>query len=145
MTPTKCTYPDCNCPFDAPADPNWCARGLPKVKPGCLNCETAICDECDDRRPAQIVPFRKPEPYLEGPVRCMRCKHEWHGAMPIGTVAGLECPSCGSMTGVLPGLIQPEGERWACVCENQLFFLDRKGPPLCASCGKRAQGWVDTP
>lgn len=25
-----CNYPDCNCPFDAPADPNWCARGLPK-------------------------------------------------------------------------------------------------------------------
>lgn len=24
-----CVYPDCNCPFDAPADPNWCARGLP--------------------------------------------------------------------------------------------------------------------
>lgn len=23
-----CTYPKCNCPFDAPADPNWCARGL---------------------------------------------------------------------------------------------------------------------
>ena len=26
-----CVYPDCNCPFDAPADPNWCARGLPKA------------------------------------------------------------------------------------------------------------------
>lgn len=25
-----CTYPKCNCPFDAPSDPNWCARGLPK-------------------------------------------------------------------------------------------------------------------
>ena len=24
-----CNYPSCNCPFDAPADPNWCARGLP--------------------------------------------------------------------------------------------------------------------
>ena len=24
-----CSYPKCNCPFDAPADPNWCARGLP--------------------------------------------------------------------------------------------------------------------
>lgn len=23
-----CTYPKCNCPFDAPSDPNWCARGL---------------------------------------------------------------------------------------------------------------------
>lgn len=24
-----CRYPDCHCPFDAPADPNWCAKGLP--------------------------------------------------------------------------------------------------------------------
>jgi hypothetical protein len=27
----ECTYPKCNCPFDAPADPNWCARGYPKA------------------------------------------------------------------------------------------------------------------
>ena len=24
-----CDYPRCNCPFDAPSDPDWCARGLP--------------------------------------------------------------------------------------------------------------------
>lgn len=30
MTAT-CIYPKCNCPFDAPSDPNWCARGLPHV------------------------------------------------------------------------------------------------------------------
>lgn len=27
-----CNYPDCNCPLDAPADPNWCARRLPKAR-----------------------------------------------------------------------------------------------------------------
>lgn len=27
-----CAYPDCNCPFDAPADPDWCARGLPHAE-----------------------------------------------------------------------------------------------------------------
>lgn len=26
-----CTYPDCKCPFDAPADPSWCAKGLPRA------------------------------------------------------------------------------------------------------------------
>lgn len=26
-----CTYPKCSCPFDAPSDPNWCARGLAKA------------------------------------------------------------------------------------------------------------------
>lgn len=25
-----CSYPKCTCPFDAPSDPNWCARGLPR-------------------------------------------------------------------------------------------------------------------
>jgi hypothetical protein len=28
-----CTYPSCLCPFDAPADPAWCALGLPKRTP----------------------------------------------------------------------------------------------------------------
>lgn len=27
----QCNYPDCSCPFDAPADPNWCARGYQKL------------------------------------------------------------------------------------------------------------------
>ena len=30
-TSQTCSYPDCHCPFDAPADPNWCARGLPRI------------------------------------------------------------------------------------------------------------------
>ena len=25
-----CNYPECKCPFDAPEDPKWCARGLPQ-------------------------------------------------------------------------------------------------------------------
>ena len=25
-----CTYPKCKCPFDAPADHNWCAKGWRK-------------------------------------------------------------------------------------------------------------------
>ena len=31
MPELTCTYPECSCPFDAPADPNWCARGLPPL------------------------------------------------------------------------------------------------------------------
>lgn len=27
-----CIYPDCHCPFDAPANPNWCAKGLPHLR-----------------------------------------------------------------------------------------------------------------
>lgn len=29
LTTRYCMYPECECPFDAPADPNWCARGYP--------------------------------------------------------------------------------------------------------------------
>lgn len=33
-----CTYPLCWCPFDAPADPDWCALGLPhERKPNAAN------------------------------------------------------------------------------------------------------------
>ena len=81
-------------------------------------------------------------PYLNASCRCLRCKHQWQGVMPVGTTV-LECPACGCFAGCVAGLVEPEGERWACECENQLFFLDRIGPPMCASCGRRAQGWVD--
>lgn len=122
------------------------------TKPGCLRCEDSICDECDSenqRGNVVAVDFGKPSqidesgPYIEGPVKCLRCKHEWHGVMPPGRPAGLECPGCGSYTGVLTGLVEPEGERYVCSCECQLFFLDRIGPPMCAGCGRRAQTWVD--
>lgn len=26
----RCTYPECSCPHDPPANPNWCARGFNK-------------------------------------------------------------------------------------------------------------------
>lgn len=32
-TKIHCNYPHCDCPFDAPADPNWCARGLSHAQP----------------------------------------------------------------------------------------------------------------
>lgn len=123
------------------------------TKPGCMDCENAVCDECDSenqhRSNVVTAAFGKlgtdedSGPYIEGPAKCLRCKREWHAVMPPGRPAGLECPGCGCYTGVLSGLIEPEGERWACSCEGQLFFLDRIGPPMCASCGLRAQGWID--
>lgn len=26
-----CTYPECSCPIEAPANPDWCGRGLPRA------------------------------------------------------------------------------------------------------------------
>lgn len=122
------------------------------TKPGCMDCENALCDECDSENPrgnVVTVEFGSKDktdensgPHLNALCRCLRCKHEWRGVMPVGTVV-LECPACGCFAGCIAGLVQPEGERWACSCEGQLFFLDRIGPPMCASCGRRAQGWVD--
>lgn len=50
------TYPTCNCPFDAPGDPNWCARGYPKQRAtiatpseqesNCSACRGAGCELC---------------------------------------------------------------------------------------------------
>ncbi len=81
--------------------------------------------------------------HIQGPTRCMRCKHEWQAVSPPGRVAEFECPACGCFTGVRLTMIEPEGERWQCTCECQLFYLDRKGAPMCANCGQRAKGWVD--
>lgn len=126
------------------------------TKPDCIDCESAICDECDSNNHAlgNVIEGafgRKPKvedggegPYLNASCRCLRCKHQWQGVMPVGTVV-LECPACGCFAGCIAGLVEPEGERWVCSCEGQLFFLDRIGPPMCASCGLRAQEWVDTP
>lgn len=41
-----CSYPSCHCPFDAPADPNWCARRLPKAaRPDAQALAIEIADE----------------------------------------------------------------------------------------------------
>ena len=45
MTQETCSYPSCHCPFDAPADPNWCARRLPKAarSPAALSPVADLC------------------------------------------------------------------------------------------------------
>lgn len=116
------------------------------TKPGCMDCENAICDECDSENPHRNNVIKFPVPtgeHLQGPAKCLRCKHEWQVVAPTGDVGDFECPSCGCYTGVITTLVEPAGLRWQCECENQLFFLDNKGPPMCASCGKRAHEWID--
>lgn len=116
------------------------------VKPGCVDCENALCDECDSEslHRSNVIKFPAPTgEHLQGPAKCLRCKHEWQVVAPTGDVGDFECPSCGCYTGVITTLVEPAGLRWQCECENQLFFLDNKGPPMCASCGKRAHEWID--
>lgn len=82
-------------------------------------------------------------PHLEGPVRCIRCKHEWRAVSPAGVFDGLECPSCEQETGVRYVLTGPEDEYWECACGARLFVLTRTGAPICCSCGLRATSWAD--
>lgn len=41
-----CTYPACGCPFDAPADPAWCAKGLPQSATPALQCSHGDHNQC---------------------------------------------------------------------------------------------------
>lgn len=51
-----CTYPACHCPFDAPADPNWCAFGLPKAHQvaQAAPAATTECPGCGVRAPQHL-------------------------------------------------------------------------------------------
>jgi hypothetical protein len=91
----------------------------------------------------EIVELGKRGPHLEGPARCVRCKHEWRAVSPEGVLDGLQCPECKLFTGVRLGLIGPDAQRWACNCGNELFYLTPTGAPLCCNCGLRATSWVD--
>lgn len=83
-------------------------------------------------------------PTLEGPVRCLRCKHEWHAVGPVGVYEDFECPKCTTNHGVRIGLLGPhDGNVWACNCGNQLFILTPTRAPMCALCGLRATSWAE--
>lgn len=85
------------------------------------------------------------DPYISGPVRCLRCRHEWVAVAPAGTTNGLNCSACNCDTGVFVTLIWPPAGTsiWTCKCGGELFALTPAGAPLCVRCGLRATSWVD--
>lgn len=89
----------------------------------------------------EVVQLRRPgERWASGPVRCLRCKHEWIAARQVPHEP-LECPGCGCMAGVPAGIFAPKPEQavWTCNCGETLLQLvvDRAGAEelLCVSCG----------
>ncbi|MEZ5650347.1 MAG: hypothetical protein R3E87_07335 [Burkholderiaceae bacterium] len=78
------------------------------------------------------------EPHAQGPVKCLRCRHEWHAVwqhqfpMPF-----LECPQCEAVAGVMSGLYEPAAGRqvWSCRCGNELMYVCRDGSISCPLCG----------
>lgn len=69
-TSTACSYPNCKCPFDAPADPAWCARGLPRGKPVAQPAAQPVAQpvaQPEDRTIKQLErKLRKREKHIEG-------------------------------------------------------------------------------
>jgi len=73
--------------------------------------------------------------YLTGEAFCLDCEHEWLAIAPVGTVSGLECPSCGTVKcifryGVVPEIV------WTCNCGCQVFSISGISHNiLCYRCG----------
>lgn len=88
-------------------------------------------------------PDRGGGPHIEGPVRCVGCRHEWHAVAPVGVFNDLECPSCGAHKGIRLGTIEPDGDVWVCNCGCSYFALGRTGAPMCINCGLRATSWAE--
>lgn len=71
-------------------------------------------------------------PHLSGIAFCARCKHEWVGVAPVGTME-LECPECHTMMGLFKHGCEPD-EPWTCSCGCYLFMVSRQGI-ICWNCG----------
>lgn len=86
--------------------------------------------------PAEVISIRSKQPHLNGPVRCLHCKHEWEGVCEVGIISGLECPECGLRKGVFVALCCPgEGHKYyQCNCGNAHFMIV-EGFTICALCG----------
>ena len=64
---------------------------------------------------ADIIELSDRRPHVKKYVACMDCGHDWSAAAPVCTTA-FQCPSCGSMSGVV---VNPE--------DGEFFkdFMDR--------------------
>lgn len=71
-------------------------------------------------------------PHLSGAAVCFKCKHEWVGVAPVGSVA-LECPACGCFGGVFRNQVEREGLHYVCNCGNAVFCItpDETYCPMC--------------
>ena len=88
-----------------------------------------------------VIELRRPgETWASGPMRCLRCKHEWVYARPLPDKI-VDCPACGCNAGVPAGTFGggDDDAMWVCACGNSLLTLivNRTGREklLCIGCG----------
>ena len=78
----------------------------------------------------------RPNPTLEGPVRCLNCGHKWRHVGPTGEVREIWCPACKTKKGVFMYATSPSGDcRYVCNCGCDLFFMLPSGQLQCFICG----------
>lgn len=132
----RCSYPQCNCPFDAPGDPNWCARGLlPRLR------------SIDIEQTAR--PLRSVQPgHGDGPGRACAQRGPGLGRVPAGQ---RRRPARAAEVGARPGAHLPGrglGDRGAAGAgrdhrmERQLMNSHMNHAPTAAAL--RPFGWVLT-
>lgn len=86
------------------------------------------------------IASRRSRPTLEGPARCLSCRHDWIAVAPTGTVA-LDCPACGLNKGQFIHLaVREDRLHWRCACSNDLFHVTPDGY-YCPVCGEWAKGF----
>lgn len=77
------------------------------------------------------------QPHIEGPVRCMRCGHEWRAVSPQGSdPVGLECPECHAEVGIRQGLVERDVPHLECNCGCSFFTIHADDQALCVNCGQ---------
>jgi len=99
---------------------------------------------------ADPIPFRRKPPKLEliegdlvdtelqinGPAMCTACKHVWTAVAPAGTFE-FECPSCGTMRGILSGHVTPGKEpMFVHTCGCWAFAIGKVMGTVCIGCGE---------
>lgn len=78
--------------------------------------------------------------WMQGPVRCLQCGHEWRGVAPVGTI-GLECPKCSLLRGCFMHTPSYTSEdHYQCACGSQVFCLTKKRV-YCPNCGRNHKPW----
>jgi hypothetical protein len=84
-----------------------------------------------------VVDINTNKPHMQGPVKCLSCKHTWQGVSLLGMYDSLECPECGLHKGEYThNVCPPDGEAtWVCSCGNDLFFV-REDCIQCRLCGE---------